>query len=476
MNRALLMGIVVTMLHLSSLGDAHAFAFYVDASCSFNGNGRADQCATAAGGAGAWNGTVSDSSGGVQNCFNTLVAGDTCFIRNGTYITTWVGNDYRLSGGFHPMNSGTATAPITYRAYPGHRPVLVNCTNGTQSECSHQTISANQQSYIVYDGLTIVGAMYLLNSHPGPMGLGLEIKNCDVSVGWFGDGNWSGVYLEWWDGARVHHNRFHDIVPVLGAIQSGSGLKQYTSINTIVEYNTFENLPVRANGIDAKYDAVNNVFRYNLFRNINGNSVEFNSYSPGNLAVPGSGAIYGNIAYNVNTGIALIRNVSGLDVYNNTFVNMGEMYYQPSDGSSILGLRQWNNIVNGMNATGEGKLTNIYGPAAPQMSDYNVWQSGFPFTWANTSYSTLSDLQTQRGIDLHSQATNCSFVNASSDFHLAPGSTCLTAGRVGGTSNGAVVQVGAYGVTSCVGHTCAGGGPPPPPVPPAAPRNLTILR
>jgi hypothetical protein len=465
-----------------SANEARATNYYVDASCGSDGNGRADQCAASSGGAGAWNGTVSSANGGVQNCFNTLVAGDTCFIKNGTYITTWVGNDYRVGGGFHPANSGTSTNRITYKAYPGHRPVLVNCSDGAQVECSHQTISANAKNYITYDGLAIVGAMYLLNSHPGPIGRGLEITNCDISVGWFGDGNWSGIYLEWWDGSRIHHNRFHDIAPAPGAIQTGTGLKQYTSINAVIEYNTFENIPIRGSGVDAKYDAVNNVIRYNVFRNITGQGIEFNSYSPQNVQDPGSGAIYGNVFNHLNTGISPIRNISSLDVYNNTFYDIGEMYYQPADGSSFSSFRQWNNILNSINISAERKSTNFYGPAAPTMSDYNGWQSGFPFSYANTLYSNLSDLQSKSNIDLHSQVLTCAFVNAGSDFRLASNSSCTTAGRVGGTVSGAVVELGAFGVTACVGHTCdrdAQPTPPPsdpPPSAPAAPTGLTIIR
>jgi hypothetical protein len=472
----LVAGLVFALAPLLTARQASATNFYVDASCSIDGNGRADQCATSAGGAGAWNGTVSGANGGVQNCFNTLVAGDTCFIKNGTYRTTWLGNDYRVTGGFHPANSGTATNKITYRAYPGHRPVLINCTDGAQVECSHQTVGANGQGHIVYDGLTVIGAFYLLNT--AVSNRSIEIKNCDVSVGWFGDGNWAGIYLEKWDGNWIHHNYIHDIVPAPGAIQNGTGVKQYTSINTIVEYNTIINLPIRGNGIDAKYDAVNNTFRYNYIANIDGYGTEFNSYSPQNVSSPGSGSIYGNVFNNVTTAIAPIRNISGLNVYNNTFYNIGEMYYQPSDGSSFSGFKQWNNIVNALNTTGERKLTNFYGPAAPNTSDYNVWQSGFPFSYSGTLYQNLAAVQSARGLDLHSQSASCSFVNpGAGDFHLQTSSSCKSAGRVGGTTAGTVVEVGAYGVTSCVGHTCGGSTPPPPPpTPPAAPANLRIVR
>ena len=483
-NWCFLFGLVVfALIPFLTAQDAAAANFYVDASCPNDGNGRADQCASSPGGAGAWNATVSDAAGGVQNCFNTMVAGDTCFIKNGTYRTTWRGNDYRITGGFHPANSGTASAKITYTAYPGHRPVLINCTDGAVRECDHQTVGANGQGYIVYDGLTVIGAFYLLNSSISNRPI--EIKNCDVSVGWFGDGNWSGIYLEKWNGNWIHHNYIHDIVPAQNASQqNGTGIKHYTSINTIIEFNTLEDMPIRGNGIDGKYDAVGNVYRYNYFHNINGYGTEFNSYSPINVSQPGSGAIYGNVFHNVNNGIAPIRNISGLDVYNNTFYNIGEMYYQPSDGSAFSGFRQWNNVVNVIDRSkGEGKIANFYGPAIPNMSDYNIWQSGFGFSYGGTLFSTLAALQSARNLDLHSQTASCSFVNpGAGDFRIQDGTLCKTAGRVGGTASGAAVEVGAYGVTSCVGHTCGGGGtptpppPPPPPNTPGAPTSVRIIR
>ena len=476
--RLILGAFVFALLSLGAVNEASATNFYVDASCPIDGNGRADQCATSAGGPGAWNGTVSDAAGGVQNCFNTLVAGDTCFIKNGTYRTTWRGNDYRVTGGFHPANSGTASNKITYRNYPGHRPVLINCLDGAVVECSHQTVGANGQGHIVYDGLTVIGSFYLLNTSMSSRSI--EIKNCDISVGWFGDGNWSGIYLERWDGNWIHHNYIHDIIPAPGAQQSGTGIKHYTSINTIVEFNTIDNLPVRGNGIDGKYDAVNNIYRFNVLRNIRGYGTEFNSYSPANVSQPGSGAIYGNLFINVSTGIAPIRNISSLDVYNNTFYNVREMYYQPQDGSSFSNFRQWNNVVANLDTGGERKLTNFYGPAAPQLSDFNVWQSGFGFSYAAVYYSNLANVQSARNIDRNSQVASCGFTNpAAGDFTIPAGNVCKTAGRVGGVASGAVVEVGAYGVTQCVGHTCNGSSTPPPPSAtpaPAAPMNVRVIR
>jgi parallel beta helix pectate lyase-like protein len=455
MHRSLLAPLSVLLLLAPA---AHAAEYYVDASCEVDGDGTADACATSAGGPGAWNGTVSDEAGGVQNCFNTLVAGDICWIKDGTYLTNWVGPDVRIGGGFHPANSGTATEKITYSAYPGHHPVLVNCSDGTMVECSHQTISGNRQGHIVYDGLRIVGAFYLLNDAMSDRPI--EIKNCDVSVGWFGDGNWAGIYLEKWDGNWIHHNYFHDIAPSPEVTQTATGLKHYTSINSIVEFNTFERIYTRAAGVDDKYDSVNNVIRYNLFHDISGYGVSFNSYSPINVPDPGSGEIYGNVFHLVNTGVRPVRNLSNLAVYNNTFYDVGETISSPSDGD-LEGLHLWNNLTSVINGSGENAQINCYDPMGPTTSDYNAWELGVGFNIAATGYDTLADVQGALGLDLSSHVDPCAFVDAGADFHLAAGSPCLTAGRVGGVESGAIVEQGAYGVTSCVGHTCDNPGTPP---------------
>ena len=470
-NWSVLFGfLALTLTPFVAADEAYAANFYVDASCAVDGNGRADQCATSPGGAGAWNGTVSGASGGVQNCFNTLVAGDTCFIKNGTYRTTWNTGDVRLGGGFHPMNSGTATSKITYRNYPGHRPVLINCTDGTQVECSHQTISANGQGHIIYDGLTVVGSFYLINSAMSTRPI--EIRNCDISVGWFGDGNWSGIYSENWTGNWFHHNLVHHIRPAPNAIQSGAGIKLYSSVSSIVEFNTIENFDhSRVAGLDDKQDSQNSMFRYNYFHNLASEGIRINNQNRFFPSVRGT-KVYGNIFHTTGAGVTLVLNITDFEIYNNVFYDVGHAIGAAT--GSVTGVRIYNNITSVVNR-GENLNLSLYGGTVPAMSDYNVWQSAKGYRVGSGIHSSLSTYRSAHpSLEANSREIGCMFVSAD-DFHLQSTSPCRNTGRVGGTSSGSPVDLGAYAVTACVGHLCGGGGVPPP-TQLRPPTNVRILR
>jgi len=98
-------------------------------------------------------GTGSDSNTGssltapfatLQHAANQTQPGDTVMVLNGTYTTPCKGCDV-----VDITTSGTATAPITYRAYPGQSP-LINFLNAWVGI----NISAN---YIIIDGFELAG-------------------------------------------------------------------------------------------------------------------------------------------------------------------------------------------------------------------------------------------------------------------------------------------------------------------------------
>ena len=90
-------------------GIAQAATYYVNGSCSVNGNGTASSCATASGGAGAWKSLSNISAGG---------AGDVINIRGGTYST---GQQY-----FNWPNgrNGTSGNPLVVQNYAGEDVVI----------------------------------------------------------------------------------------------------------------------------------------------------------------------------------------------------------------------------------------------------------------------------------------------------------------------------------------------------------------
>lgn len=453
---------------------ADAVDFYVDASCSADGNGTANQCASGAGGAGAFR--------DLQNCLNTVRAGDTCYIKNGTYTSTNRVGDPSEVGGFALANSGTATAPITIRNYPGHSPLIQNCPSSATSydQCANPTFTAFQRSYYVIEGLRIRGGIWLYGPGMSNHARGVVIRNNDISQGWgeVADGNWAAIFLSDQTGARIVGNTIHDISVLSGGGQqsSGSCVKLYQNADTIVEYNTCLRTRIaesQAGGIDDKAEATRNIHRFNWIEDTPMCVRVNNQLQSTGVQIYGNVCIAGSMA-NTNTCFRLITNINGIDVFNNTCYNYRNGLEITGEGGQVLNARIYNNIFSNISDN------NVEAYQDPAMLDFNAY-------WPNASTpryrlggswrNTLADVVNATNFDDRSIETNCGFVAAGADFRLSS-SACVGRGRTGGSTSGSVVDLGAYGVTSCVGASCAGGGTPPPPPTggaPASPQNLRIL-
>jgi parallel beta-helix repeat protein len=88
------------------------------------------------------NGSIGSPWKTIQKATSTLVAGDTVLIREGKYNETVT-----------PKQSGTATSPIVYKAYPGEKPEIISTTYGISIEGT----SGSPKAYIEMNGLTITG-------------------------------------------------------------------------------------------------------------------------------------------------------------------------------------------------------------------------------------------------------------------------------------------------------------------------------
>jgi uncharacterized membrane protein YgcG len=104
----------------------------------------------------------------VQKAGDVAVAGDTCFIRSGTYDTLVL------------AASGTSGNPITFKNYPSESPVL-NYTVDPDSPPSPEVfvIDFNGHSWIVLDGLKTTGGSIGILCYPGASNN--QILNCEVS-------------------------------------------------------------------------------------------------------------------------------------------------------------------------------------------------------------------------------------------------------------------------------------------------------
>src|SRR5688572_16987380 len=398
---------------LAQAEKAEAVDLYVDGSCSVNGNGAANQCASSAGGAGAFRDP--------QGCFTNARSGDTCYIKNGTYTSTNPGGDPSESGGFALENSGTASAPITIKNYPGHSPLLQNCPASQTSYCRNPTITAHNQSYFVIEGLRIRGGLWIYGPGMSNHARGVVIRNNDISQGWgaVDDGNWAAIFVQDQTGLRLSGNNIHDLSVLSGGGQQSSGacIKMYQNADAIVEYNTCKGTRIpesQAGGIDDKAEATRNIHRFNWIEDA---AVCFRV----NNQLQSTGVrIYGNVCigstrgYNTNTCIRLITNINTIDIYNNTCDQYRTGLEIMNEGGSVSNARFYNNILSNISDN------NVEAYQDPGLLDYNAYApnaSSPRYRLGGTWRNALADVISGTNFDDRSREANCGFM-ASSDFRL----------------------------------------------------------
>ena len=148
------------------------------------------------------------NSGALSQPFRTVAhaaavaaAGDTIYLRGGTYMENRV----------NFANSGTSSQPITMTSYSGEVATIDGGNNGGNT----QPLNIDGRSYIVLDHLTIKGGfpagIYLGANNPADTH-DITIQYCDIS-GWHGDDNNGGIYLYGgaaMDNIAILRNYIHD--------------------------------------------------------------------------------------------------------------------------------------------------------------------------------------------------------------------------------------------------------------------------
>jgi len=458
---------------LAKADRADALDLYVDGNCSVDGNGAANQCASSAGAAGAFRDP--------QGCFSAARAGDTCYIKNGTYTSTNRAGDPSETGGFALANSGTSGSPITIKNYPGHSPLLQNCpsTATSYSQCANPTITANQQSYYVIEGLRIRGGIWVYGPGMSNHARGVVIRNNDISQGWgeIDDGNWSAIFLADQTGALIAGNTIHDVSVISGGGQQSSGacIKMYQNTDSIVEYNTCRRTRIaesQAGGIDDKAEAVRNIHRFNWIEETPMCVRVNNQLNSTGVRIYGNVCIGANLSSGTNTCMRLITLINGIDIYNNTCYNYRTgLEIMAEGGGAVNNVRAYNNIFSNISDN------NIEAYQDPVLLDFNAYSPNAAtprYRLGGTWRNTLVDVVNATNFDDRSREANCGFIAAGSDFRLSS-TTCIGQGRSGGTLSGTAVDLGAYGVTTCVGATCVNGAPPATSGAPGSPQNLRII-
>lgn len=461
---------------------------YADVNCPNNGSGTNTGggvspaiCAPSGGAAGPYN--------NLQDLYTNCLAGDTCFIRTGTYLSTIKGDASEGDGGFHVENSGTSNGNrVTFMPYPGDTGVTIdrNCNYpGTAGDnCDGwQTITAYQQSYVTFDfryrnlggvitsgGILVHGGFWIKSDTDefGNQVIGVE---CDEGGG-EADGNWACIFFEGLafgagggavqqNDAYIAYTYTHNVIASWsGADSRSSGIKLYAVADSTIEYNT--GIDISANSIDHKDNADNNLVQFNLSVNTGPIRTCYQagcsgSEFKGNISVNGGGFL------NAQTG-------ASLNLHHNTVINAAFQCLSSEDTGPNTGALTWmDNICQNPgthNILFEGAPSTDIGSA-----DYNAYDSDKSYDTSNISNQTsLGGFISATGLDTPNSfeaAAPCAFAttNASETgvgYHVS-GTACDNESSTGG-------ELGAYGApgsTGCVGWTCddgGGGGDTTPPV------------
>ena len=247
----------------------------------------------------------------VKKCVDTMIAGDTCYVRGGNYTET---AEVRFT------RSGTSSAPITLKAYQNETPVIqfADETNGNHRISIWNSAGVNQATgWIVIEGLTV--------SHAA---VGIRLYSAhDVII----------------RNNTLYDNKFHGIL--------GYGTRILITQNFIGHNGSFEECAAgtttcnKEHGIYMNGSSItvrHNVIYDNLGYGIQLNGSSTSIYNPANHAGP-EFAESVNWIISDNT-LAYNKYRSGLAVWGSTADNLrveNNIFYENSQSSSSASGVDW---------------------------------------------------------------------------------------------------------------------------------------
>ena len=358
-------------------------------------------------------GTITQPFRTITKGLSVMVAGDTLYVRGGTYPG--------ITSDTTALPSGTSWSnPITIAAYSSE---VVHISGGINT--------ANPTNrYIIFNGLTVHNQVRIASGANH-----IRHINCDIS-GALHDA--SGVLIPQHAGSdynefincKIHDNGDCAVSCTSGTV--GHGLYIATSNNLIDGVESYNNghLGIQIYASNTTTPS-NNIIRNSSFHH---NQTAYKTSGQGiTVGVGDNNLVYNNLVYSNLGGIDLGYGGTNTKIYNNT----------------VYGNRDYGLQIR--NTSGASVVNNI------------VYQTGTAISNSGTNTTLSSNL-----------TTNPSFVNAAAaDFRLQPGSTALDQGvalsavtvdRTGLTRpQGARYDIGAYEYASSTSL-------------PAAPTDVRILR
>jgi len=379
----------------------------------------------------------------LQKAGDLVKAGDTVYVMNGTYTNIYP-NILSISD-----KHGTASAPITFTAYPGHTPVLET------HDKNWNAIAITGSSYIVINGLKLVGARddttleYALEHKD-------NLKNPATS------GN--GINVTFIDGVekqRSHHITIsnNNVSKFPGGGIATAEVDYITIKNNVVSGNSWYS-PFGTQGITMLnlWNSDQNVTDYKVIIKDNivfdnkqlvpwvnagevteGHGIMLDTSSIGNVAYTGKALISKNLIYNNGgAGIQIFKGENPVDIVNNTIyqnsqeLSVGEVFL-----NSAKNVRVQNNI---MYAKGGSPATSVVNSSNTSFDNNLAYNGAFKGTGSGNVLNK-----------------DPLFVDAANgNFRLKPGSPAIDAGSsafnsitkivpLDGDGNGSVLtDIGAY--------------------------------
>lgn len=418
---------------------------------------------------------------GGRTAAENAVAGDIVLYRGGTYdpvadpVDEWTNTAGALRYEklpWNPQNSGTSGNPITFKAYPGETPIILDSVYSGSFGVTGDAITA--KSWIVYDGFTstivdndtsIIGNL-VISLVMILYGDNITIKNCNlIGINFDSYNNAALIRLDYSNNIIIENNRIHGMNGYGSADSEWLGVEATNSAGILNFYS--RNMTIRNNDIYDNYLGIwdkdteqNNVFYNN---HIWGGSTDKTRCRVGiqtndqrdEYGVTSGQEVYQNVIRNCTTGIFVYDGVGtqrSPKYYNNViYAGTGSV---ATEGIFVtdrsLDAEFYDNIIYGYPIP-----LRYYTPGTTvNYSDNNTFYNTSSMVWNlnyATNYGTLSAWTTATTLDGSSITTDPSFVNADGiypdDYMLDSGSPAKGSGRtatdLGAFPAGTRIDIGA---------------------------------
>ena len=361
----------------------------------------------------------------VGKCVSTLVAGDTCQIRTGTYPEYLTIN-----------TSGTSGSRITYENYPGETPIIDGSGTATNQPTvwSQPRLFQINADYITLRGLEIKNPCSIAINIPSGANfvylIDLHVHDCYLAC----------YYISGDDGQIINNHVHHahdNIAPDDGGNAdciSITGSAGDHADSWLIEGNNLHDCS--DDGLDTWVSGGSpggHTIRHNLVHDIGIQNGNKNCYKLGGSQAGGHNLVYNNIAY--NCGAVGFNNNSGPsnEIYNNLAYNTTSHCFLNYDNAGTYK----NNIA----ASCGGSQFSTSGPASTQTT--NNWNLSLTCTFVSTDPANGNFLR-------HAAASAC--IGVGTDL-----SVTFTTDYVGNTRS-VPWDLGAYEYIAGGGGGAGGGG------------------